>query len=339
VARKRTVAFSPNAVNLFFHILTRCNLKCRHCYINPDQHGTATLPLATIKAWLKVFADLGKPTNLVLLGGEPTLQPDLAAVVKEARRLQFDSITIDTNGYLFHDILNTITPDELDYFSFSLDGATAKTNDALRGRGSYAACLEGIRRAVAKGFSTSLIYTVSTANIEELAQMGPLLEDLGIERFFIQVLGIRGNPALQAQSTAVDRPLQVDRDRWLAVVPAAAEEIADRGLTVTYPKVFLSSQEDFACAGLVADNFFVFPNGRVYRCPLCEDFPMHSLTLGTGRLIARPPINESDLFALDIPEGCVMNRLIQPGNLVYRADGVPVYRIACCMLKEEILPP
>jgi len=339
MARKRTVAFSPKAANLFFHILTRCNLKCRHCYINPDQHGTATLSLATIESWLQVFADLGKPTNLVLLGGEPTLHPDLAGVVKAARRLRFASITIDTNGYLFHDILDRLAPSDLDYFSFSLDGATEKTNDALRGRGSYAACREGIRRAVAKGFSTSLIYTVSTANIEELAQMGPLLEDLGVERFFIQVLGIRGNPALQAQSTAVDRPLQVDRDRWLAVVPAAAEEIADRGLTVTYPKVFLLPQEDFACAGQVADNFFVFPNGRVYRCPLCEDFPMHGLTLENGRLAPMPPINESDLFALDIPEGCVMNRLIQPGNLVYGADGVPAYRIACCMLKEEILPP
>ncbi len=339
MTRKRTVAFSPQAVNLFFHILTRCNLKCRHCYINPDQHGTETLPLNTIENWLKVFAELGKPANLILLGGEPTLHPDLAAVVKTARRLQFASVTIDTNGYLFHDILDRLTPADLDYFSFSLDGATAETNDALRGRGSYDACLAGIRRAVAKGFSTSLIYTVSTANIDELPQMGPLLEDLGIDRFFIQVLGIRGNPARQTDGMATDRPLQVDRDRWLAVVPAAAEQIADRGLTVTYPKVFLSPGQDFACAGKVADNFFVFPNGRVYRCPLCEDFPLHSLTLERGRLDAMPPINENDLFALDIPEGCVMNRLIQPGNLVYGADGVPAYRIACCMLKEEILPP
>ena len=339
MTRKRTVAFSPQAVNLFFHILTRCNLKCRHCYINPDQHGTETLPLNTIENWLKVFADLGKPANLILLGGEPTLHPDLAAVVQTARRLQFASVTIDTNGYLFHDILDRLTPADLDYFSFSLDGATAKTNDALRGRGSYDACLAGIRRAVAKGFSTSLIYTVSTANIDELPQMGPLLEDLGIDRFFIQVLGIRGNPALQTEGLESERPFQVDRDRWLAVVPTAAEQIADRGLTATYPKVFLSPGEDFACAGKVADNFFVFPNGRVYRCPLCEDFPLHSLTLEKGRLDAMPPINENDLFALDIPEGCVMNRLIQPGNLVYGADGVPAYRIACCMLKEEILPP
>jgi MoaA/NifB/PqqE/SkfB family radical SAM enzyme len=338
MARKRTVAFSPKAVNLFFHILTGCNLKCRHCYINPAQHGTQPLPLATIKDWLKIFADLGKPTNLVLLGGEPTLHPDLAGAVQTARGLGFASITIDTNGYLFHDILERITPEDLDYFSFSLDGATAKTNDALRGQGSYAACLDGLRRAVAKGFSTSLIYTVSTANLHELEQMGPLLEDLGVERFFIQVLGIRGNPALETQSASSGGPLQVDRDRWLAIVPAAAAKIADRGLTVSYPKVFLEAGEEFACAARVADNYFVFPNGRVYRCPLCEDFPMHSYTLENDRLEPMPAINESDLFALDIPEGCVMNRLVQPGNLVYGEDGRPVYRIACCMLKEEILP-
>ena len=339
MARKRTVAFSAKAVNLFFHILTRCNLKCRHCYINPPQHGTATLPLATIERWLKIFADLGKPANLVLLGGEPTLHPDLGSVIRAARRLEFTSITVDTNGYLFHDILERITPEELDYFSFSLDGATPQTNDALRGTGSYATCLEGIRRAVARGFSTSLIYTVSTTNIDELEQMGPLLEDLGIERFFIQVLGLRGKPARPAPSGPSDMPLQVDRDRWLAVVPAAAAKIADRGLTVSYPKVFLDAGEDFTCAARVADNYFVFPNGRVYRCPLCEDFPLHSLTLENGSLAPTPAINENDLFALDIPEGCVMNRLVQPGNLAYGEDGRPVYRIACCMLKEEILPP
>jgi len=253
--------------------------------------------------------------------------------------MRFASITIDTNGYLFHDILDRITPEEIDYFSFSLDGATAETNDALRGRGSHAACLEGIRRAVAKGFHTSLIYTVSTANIDELEAMGPLLEDLGVERFFIQVLGIRGNPALPAPSSAPPGPLQVDREHWLAMVPAAARRIAGRGLTVSYPKVFLDVGDTFACAARVAENFFIFPNGRVYRCPLCEDFPLHSYTLENDWLEPMPAISEKDLFALDIPEGCVMNRLVQPGNLVYGDDGRPAYRIACCMLKEEILPP
>jgi hypothetical protein len=53
-------------------------------------------------------------------------------------------------------------------------------------------------------------------------------------------------------------------------------------------------------------------------------------------LLNTPKINENDLFELNIPEGCVMNKLIQPGNLNYNTDGTPEYRVACCMLKEEI---
>ena len=162
-------------------------------------------------------------------------------------------------------------------------------------------------------------------------------ERLGVDRFFIQVIGVRGQWTGDAECR--ETLAQVDRETWLRVVPPVAEAAAASGIPTTFPKVFLTPGEPFECAGRVADNYFIFPNGRVYRCPLCEDFPLHSLTLERGRLDAMPPINEKDLFALDIPEGCVMNRLIQPGNLVYGADGLPAYRIACCMLKEEILPP
>jgi hypothetical protein len=31
-----------------------------------------------------------------------------------------------------------------------------------------------------------------------------------------------------------------------------------------------------------------------------------------------------------------MNKLIQPDNLSYTIDGVPEYKIACCLLKEEV---
>ena len=332
-----TVEFSRRAANVFFHVLTRCNLRCRHCYINPEQHGRKRLPIARIERWLRVFAERSPGANLVLLGGEPTLHPDLPAAVRCARRLGFASITIDTNGYLFNDILERVSPAEVDVFSFSLDGATAETNDRIRGQGSYAACLAGIRRAREKGFHTSLIYTVSRANLEELPAMGPLLADLGIGRFFIQVLGLRGKAAWTGCAPDAEEVLRVSPSEWREKVPAAAEAIARRGVRVIYPKVFLHPGEKFECAGRVADNYFVFPNGRVYRCPLCEDFPIHSLAFDGEQLVEAPLLNESDLFRLDIPEGCVMNKLIQPDNLTYTAAGVPEYKIACCLLKEEVL--
>jgi MoaA/NifB/PqqE/SkfB family radical SAM enzyme len=328
---KKTVAFSKNATNVFFHILTRCNLKCGHCYINKKQHGKNTLPIETINTWLRAFASKNKEANVIFLGGEPTLHPDLPEAVIKAKSLGYSSITIDTNGYLFHDILSKVSPDVIDYFSFSLDGATRKTNDMIRGKGSFDTCIQGIKNAVQHGFGTSLIYTVSTINIHELDKIVPLLKDLKIERFFIQVIGIRGKSAESRQ----DR-LQVSREDWLKIIPQTAQQIAELGIIVTYPKVFLSLEEPFECAGLVADNYFIFPNGRVYRCPLCEDYPLHSLVFKDNMLANTPRLNENDLFPLNIPEGCVMNKLFQPDNLSYNPSGTPKYKIACCMLKEEI---
>jgi MoaA/NifB/PqqE/SkfB family radical SAM enzyme len=334
----QTVAFSRESANVFFHILTQCNLKCRHCYINTEQHGQLTLPLSTIQTWLEAFSENSHTKNLIFLGGEPTLHPELPAAIRLARKMGFGSITVDTNGYLFHDILEKVTPVEVDTFSFSLDGATRDTNDRIRGQGSFETCVAGIRQAVSMGFNTSLIYTVSGANINELEEMVPLLEGLGVGRFFIQILGLRGRSVSQESDTASESLFQVARNKWLDTVPRIARIIAESGIPVSYPKVFLNLDEKFECAGLVADNYFIFPNGRVYRCPLCEDFPIHSLAFKENQLVPSARLNESDFFQLNIPEGCVMNKLIQPQNLSYREDGTPEYKIACCLLKEEVKP-
>jgi len=332
----KTVTFVKDTANVFFHLLTQCNLACRHCYINPQQHGTQRLPIDRIQTWLEILIRRSPLANLIFLGGEPTLHPDLAVAVKSARKLGYASITIDTNGYLFNNILDKVTPRDVDVFSFSLDGPTAEINDAIRGQGCFQHCAAGIQQAKTRGFSISLIYTVSSRNLACLEKMAPLLQQWGVDHFFIQVIGLRGKSAGVTSVSKEDAPLQVTREQWLRVVPAAAHEVAASGIRVTYPKVYLRPEEQFECAGRVADNYFVFPNGRVYRCPLCEDFPLHSLAFIDDQLVAAGPINEADLFKLDIAEGCVMNKLIQPRNLAYLSDGSPAYKIACCLLKEQI---
>lgn len=331
----RTVGFQEGERNIFFHILTACNLACRHCYINPAQHGTATLGFDTVRQWLKLFARPERQTNLILLGGEPTLHPELAAIIRAAKSMRY-AVTVDTNGYLFHDLLDRIGPQELDYLSFSLDGPEAAVNDPIRGEGVFAVCTDNIRRAVAAGFNTSLIYTVSNLNIGHLHRMPALLADLGIRRFFIQVIGLRGNPAVK--KPAGQDNWQVAPEEWLAVVPEVALAAARLGIHAVYPKVYLDAEEAFQCAGIVADNFFVFPNGRVYRCPLCEDHPIHSYLIEDNRLVYRDGLTEDRFFPLNIPEGCVMNKLLQPDNIRYRADGTPMHRISCCLLKQEVAP-
>ncbi|NOQ45932.1 MAG: radical SAM protein, partial [Desulfobulbaceae bacterium] len=313
---------------------TACNLSCRHCYINPPQHGTSTLSRDTVLKWLKLFARPEQETNLILLGGEPTMHPDLATIIRAAKSMRY-AVTVDSNGYLFHDLLDNVTPDELDFLSFSLDGPDAAVNDPIRGEGVFEICTDNLKKAVARGFHTSLIYTVSGLNIDHLHRMPALLENLGAQRFFIQVIGLRGKSA--EGKPDVHHAWQVDPEHWLEVVPKVAREAAERGLHVTFPKVFLEPEECFECAGLVAENYFIFPNGRVYRCPLCEDYPVHSLFIENDLLVKHEGLNEDRFFPLDIPEGCVMNKLLQPDNIEYLADGTPRHRISCCLLKQEMV--
>lgn len=324
-----TLEFKPQERNIFFHVLTGCNLSCKHCYINTDQHGKGMVSRNTMETWLKLFYEPTKDTNVIFLGGEPTMHKDLAHGVKFAREVGYATVTIDTNGYVFHDILERIEPHEA-VISFSLDGPDAEINDPIRGRGVFATCTANIKKAVKKGFDVSLIYTVSSMNLAHLRRMPALLEELGVKRFFIQVIGIRG------KSAATTERLQVTPDEWLTIIPQVAVDAANRDIHVIYPKVFLDPNEPFVCAGQLAQNFFIFPNGRVYQCPLCEDFPLHTYDIKDNTLHRNSGLSEAQLFTLDIPEGCVMNKLLQPGNLEYLEDGTVKHRISCCLLKQEM---
>lgn len=327
----RTVGFKPGERNVFLHILTACNLSCKHCYINNEQHGTNQLSKDELGRWIELFAAPDRKTNLIFLGGEPTLHKDLAYGIKKAKDLGY-FVTVDTNGFLFNDILRTSSPQLIDYLSFSLDGPDALTNDPIRGEGVFEVCVANIKKAMVLGYNISVIYTVSRKNLSQLEDMVPLLVELGVKKFFIQVIGLRGNSA-KGVSDDIE---QVTRDQWMNTVPRVGQQAADQGIHVTYPKVFLGPDEKFDCAGNVAENYFVFPNGRVYQCPLCEDHPINSHRIEAGELVKNEGLCEDNFFQLDIAEGCVMNKLLQPDNIEYGSDGTPLYQISCCLLKQEI---
>ena len=197
----------------------------------------------------------------------------------------------------------------------------------------FATCTANIKKAVRRGYNVSVIYTVSQKNLAALERMVPLLLQLEVKKFFIQVIGLRGN---STKDDSAERS-QVTRQQWLKTVPEVAEKAAQAGIHVIYPKVFLEEEEKFECAGNVAENYFVFPNGRVYQCPLCEDYPINSYRIADGILQKIEGLREDNFFKLSIAEGCVMNKLLQPETIEYTSDGHPAHKISCCMLKQQIL--
>jgi uncharacterized radical SAM superfamily Fe-S cluster-containing enzyme len=80
-------------------ITDHCNLRCPICYAASGPHRPGYRDLTTIERMLDaVVANEGEPDVVQISGGEPTLHPDLFAVLDAARRRPIRHLMLNTNG-------------------------------------------------------------------------------------------------------------------------------------------------------------------------------------------------------------------------------------------------
>jgi 7,8-dihydro-6-hydroxymethylpterin dimethyltransferase len=80
-------------------ITDHCNLRCPVCYANSGPHRPGFRDLAAVERMLDaVVANEGEPDVVQLSGGEPTLHPELFAILDAARRRPIKHLMLNTNG-------------------------------------------------------------------------------------------------------------------------------------------------------------------------------------------------------------------------------------------------
>ena len=90
-----------NVPHAILDILRGCNIRCRDCYnLQPDR----IKPLAEIDAQLDALTRLRKLQSISIVGGEPTLHPDLVEIVRRVRRRGL-FVELFTNGVDLNDQL------------------------------------------------------------------------------------------------------------------------------------------------------------------------------------------------------------------------------------------
>src|ERR1700676_975849 len=98
--------------------IRRCNLDCSYC--NEYDKTSSPVPLETMLRRIDRLADLGT-TIITLSGGEPTLHPDLDAIVQRIRERGAIATAI-TNGLLLTpDRIRALNRAGLDYLQISID--------------------------------------------------------------------------------------------------------------------------------------------------------------------------------------------------------------------------
>lgn len=118
-------------------VTRRCNLSCGYC--TEYDKTSEPIPFDVLSQRMEKLRGL-RTWALSLMGGEPTVHPDLVRIVKEMKRLGFRRRMMTTNGILLtREIIEELNQAGLTDVSVSVDGVkpsttTVKVLDTLRNR-------------------------------------------------------------------------------------------------------------------------------------------------------------------------------------------------------------
>ena len=165
----------PLAVHL--EIVGACNLKCIHCFAGDLPRNDAALSLAEMDSLFATFARLGS-FRLGLTGGEPLLRRDLFDIV-DAAAAQGLHPCLTTNGLLITDrVAREFGRRDLVWLNVSLDGATAASNDRIRGAGTFDRVLEKLR-ILGRHARFTIAFTIMSSNAGEVEACAALAREVG----------------------------------------------------------------------------------------------------------------------------------------------------------------
>jgi len=165
-------------------LTNRCNLRCVHCYLGPqeDHWSKSEDEMSTAKV-LSVIDEIVEAGCLYLLitGGDPFVRDDFAEIYRHARRSGL-IVTVFCNGTLAKDgIVELFKEYPPSTVEITLYGATGETYEAVTGvRGSYSKCLRGVGRLVDAGIRVGLKTVLTTLNSHELEEMRGMAKELGV---------------------------------------------------------------------------------------------------------------------------------------------------------------
>jgi mycofactocin biosynthetic radical S-adenosylmethionine protein MftC len=167
----------PLAVHL--EVSATCNLTCKHCFAGVLPRREEALTLAELDTLFATFARMGS-YRLGLTGGEPLSRPELFEIIDLAAYHGLHPC-LTTNALLItEEIAEKFGKRRLLWLNVSLDGATAASNDLIRGKGVFDRVMERLS-ILAQHTRFTLAFTIMKNNIEEIEACARLAYKVGAE--------------------------------------------------------------------------------------------------------------------------------------------------------------
>lgn len=274
--------------DVFLEITSICNLSCQHCNVHPFRQDPNEF---TFDEWVALFDRLVelKVFTVWISGGEPLARPDIFELLEEIDRRPLRIKGFNTNATL-------VTPEKaarlkalrkLGTVQVGLDGATAESNDKLRGKGSFDRAMRGVKHLVDAGLNVTAFTVFTKYNKHEIRAMAELARRTGIRSVSYNIMLPQGNAlnyfdeiALSDEEwrQAIRETGEVAREfPW--IVGGPLKQSFDRYETYEdeQAKLPIKFCSNLRGCGAGRSEATIMPDGRVLACDRLQDMTAGNL--------------------------------------------------------------
>ncbi len=194
----RSKALAPYKLDeLWLYYTLACNLRCKHCLVSAGKGLKKELTTDEFKKVIDEGIKLGVK-RFYITGGEPFIKEGIFELIRYITKIKKRELIILTNATLFDDnkiarLKKIMSPKLL--LQVSLEGPNAKIHDKLRGKGSFDAAVNGIKKLVSIGIVPIISTAINKCNEQEILKTSRYLSKLGIKEHNILWMHTKGRGA------------------------------------------------------------------------------------------------------------------------------------------------
>lgn len=158
---------------LDMRITSRCQLRCKHCYLQTNHINDTDMELTVFKSIVDNFNAMNHPVNkteLIISGGEAMMHPMFPEFVEYIRSIG-QCVRMSTNGICIPTYVDLFERD--DGIQVSIDGDRV-INDFIRGEGAYDYAVNALKLLSENGIRHSVAMVLCEENfdcINHIAQL------------------------------------------------------------------------------------------------------------------------------------------------------------------------
>ena len=255
---------NDHPIGLLAELTYRCPLHCPYCS-NPLGLDAYRDEL-TLEEWSRVLVEARQlgVMQLHLSGGEPLQRRDLPEIVTQARELGFYTNMITSALALTPAAAKRLKQAGLDHVQISVQAADPVLSDRIAGTPSYHQKLAAARTVKALGFPLTLNVVLHRQNIDQIAEIIALAEELAADRIELANTQYYGW-GLKYRTALLPSWDQLQRAEL--VVRAAQARLVGRMQIIYVIPDYYSQYPKPCMGGWGHRQLTIAPNGDVLPCP------------------------------------------------------------------------